>query len=113
MHEDPEKEEFEVLQFKDNIIPRGLVPLEELFDFNYVARKLKMEPTKANIEECNIGSEHDPKIIKLSNTLPSSTKKKCIYILWMLAVYLITLLSWDPAHCLYCTPQYFLLKVPS
>jgi len=26
---DPEKEEFETLQLKDNILPRGLVPLEE------------------------------------------------------------------------------------
>lgn len=39
IHKDPGKEEFKVLQLKDNVLPRGLVPLEELFDFNDVARK--------------------------------------------------------------------------
>lgn len=33
--------ELEVLELKDNVIPRGLVPLEELFDFNDVARSPK------------------------------------------------------------------------
>ena len=63
---DLEKEEFEILQLKDNTIPRGLVPLEELFDFNDVAKKPKLEPTRTNIEECNIGTEQNPKIIKIS-----------------------------------------------
>ena len=78
MHEDPEKEEFEVLEFKDNTLPRGIFPLQELFDFNDVARKPKMESTEENIEECNLGSEQEPKMIKLSNTLPTSIKQKYI-----------------------------------
>lgn len=36
---DLEKEEFKILQLKDNNLPRGLVPLEELFDCNDVAKK--------------------------------------------------------------------------
>lgn len=40
---DPKKEDFETLQLKDNILPRVLVPLEELFDFNDVAKKPKIE----------------------------------------------------------------------
>lgn len=68
---DPKKEEFDTLQLKDNILPRGLVPMEELFDFNDVAKKPKIEPTGATIEECNIGSEKDPKMIKLSKSLPT------------------------------------------
>jgi len=63
---DPEKEEFETLQLKDNVFPRGLVPLEELFDFNDVAKKPKIEPTGTVVEDCNLGTKKDPKIIKLS-----------------------------------------------
>lgn len=62
------KEEFEVLQLKDNVIPRGLGPLEELFDFNDVAKNPKMEPIGADIEEYNIGSDQNPKMIKLSKS---------------------------------------------
>jgi hypothetical protein len=38
-------EDSNILQLKNNILPRGLVPLEELFDFNEVAKKGKIEPT--------------------------------------------------------------------
>ena len=74
--EDPKKRDLEVLQCKDNIFPRGLAPLEELFDFNNVARNPKMESTKTDIDECNIGSEEEPKMIKLSKTLPALVKQK-------------------------------------
>ena len=32
-----------ILQLKNNVLPRGLVPLEDLFDFNDVAKKPKIE----------------------------------------------------------------------
>ena len=57
---------------------RGLVPLEELFDFNDVAKKPKIEPPGTYIEECNIGTEQNPKIIKLSKSLPIITKQRYI-----------------------------------
>ena len=63
-----------MLQSNTNYLPKGLVPLEELFDFNDVARKPKMEPTETEIEECNICSEQEPKMIKLSKTLPAHIK---------------------------------------
>jgi len=50
-------EYFDVLQLKNNILPRGLVPLEGLFDFNNVAKKANIEPTGREVEECNIGTE--------------------------------------------------------
>jgi hypothetical protein len=31
----------DVLQLKRNVLPKGLVPLEDLFDFNDVAKKPK------------------------------------------------------------------------
>ena len=75
---DLENEDLEVLQSKDQSLPKGLVPLEELFDLNDVAKKPKLEPIEAEVEECNIGSEEKPKMIKLSKTLPSHIKLKYI-----------------------------------
>jgi len=57
-YENPE--ELEVLQLKDNVLPRGLVPLEELLEFNDVAKKKKIEPIGAKVEDCNIGTAKNP-----------------------------------------------------
>ena len=65
-----DQRELEILQYKYDTLPRGLTPLEELFDFNDVAKKPKMESTETNVEEYNIGGMKEPKIIKLSKTLP-------------------------------------------
>lgn len=65
MNNDPE-----ILNFKNNVFLIGLVPLEYLFDSNDVARKTKMEPLRADIEEVNIGIEDKPKLIKISKALP-------------------------------------------
>ena len=70
------KEYFEVLQSNNDNFPKGWVPLEELFDFNDVSRKPKMEPTEVEIEEFNIGSEWEPKMIKLSKALPGNIKQQ-------------------------------------
>jgi len=56
LHEiNEEKQETYFLQLKDNILPRGLVPLEYLFDFNDVAKKPKIEPTRVGVKEHNMG----------------------------------------------------------
>ena len=54
MNDDPE-----ILNLKNNF-----VPLEDLFDSKDVARKQKMEPLRVDIEECNMGTEEKPKLIK-------------------------------------------------
>jgi len=48
-------EESEVIDLKDNFLPTGLTPLEEIFDSNDIPRKPKMQPVNADIEDCNIG----------------------------------------------------------
>jgi len=75
---DYNQEELEVLQLKDNVFPRGLVKLEEIFDFNDVAKNPKYEPIGDDVEDCNIGTEENPKIVKLSKTLPPKEKQKYI-----------------------------------
>ena len=67
-----------MLQSKNQSLPKGLVPLEELFDFNDVAKKPKLEPVETEVEECNIGNKQKPKIIKLSKTWPAHIKLKYI-----------------------------------
>ena len=69
-----EQKDLEVLQCKNDTIPRGLTPLEQLFDFNDVSKEPRMEPIETNIEEHNIGSLAEPKMIKLYNTLPAHIK---------------------------------------
>ena len=59
----------EVLQLKGNSIPKGLVPLEKCFDHNDVAKNPKVKPAENVVEDRNIGTEENPKIVKLSKNL--------------------------------------------
>jgi ribonuclease HI len=58
-----------IVQLPSNHIPKGLVPLERLFDGNNVAVKPKGPTEDADVAECNIGTEEDPKFVKLSSSL--------------------------------------------
>jgi len=66
------------LHLKSNVLPRGLVPLEDFFDFNYVAKKLKIEASGQEVEDCNIGTEEKHRMVKLSKSLPPEKKLKYI-----------------------------------
>jgi len=79
MHlEEIAKTETEIMDLKDNFLPAGLTPLEDMFDANDVPKKPKMEPLNASIEEYNIGTVEKPKIIKLSSSLPPDQKPKYV-----------------------------------
>jgi hypothetical protein len=58
-----------IVQLPSNHIPKGLVPLERIFDSNDVAVKAKRPIDDAEISECNIGTEENPKFVKLSSSL--------------------------------------------
>jgi len=70
--------EAKLIELKDNFLPTGLTPLEDIFDSNDIPTKLKMQPLNAEIEECNIGTIENPKMIKLSKSLPTDQKLKYI-----------------------------------
>ena len=70
--------ECEVTELKDNFLPTGLTPLEDIFDSNDISRKPKMQPLNAKIEDCNLGTAKNPKMIKLSKALPPDQKLKYI-----------------------------------
>lgn len=79
MHlEEIDKTEAEIIDLKDNFLPVGLTPLEDMFDANDVSKKPKMQPINTAIEEYNIGTAEKPKMIKLSKSLPPDQKPKYV-----------------------------------
>jgi hypothetical protein len=65
-----------IVQLPRNHIPKGLVPLERLFDGNDVAVKGKVSTDDADIIECNLGTEQNLKYVKLSRNLSEEHRKK-------------------------------------
>ena len=67
-----------MLQLKDKNIPRGLAPLEDLFDFDDVAKKPTIKHLDSDVEKWNIGTEEKTKMVKLAKSLPADMKNKYI-----------------------------------
>jgi hypothetical protein len=66
----------EIIQLKNNTIPKGLVPLEKLFDDNDVAKNPRVTPNEAEVDDFNIGTEKYPKFVKLSQSLSFENREK-------------------------------------
>ena len=64
----------QIIQLPSNHIPRGLFPLEILFDGNDVPVKGKVSNEDVDTTECNIGSQEEPRFIKLSSSLTSEQR---------------------------------------
>lgn len=58
-----------IIQLKNNYIPKGLVPLEDMFDKNDVFKNPKVTPNNDEVEDFNIGTDVEPKMINLSKDL--------------------------------------------
>ena len=52
--------------------------MEDIFYNNDVAKSPKVAPRDDEVEECNIGTERDPKIIKISKNLTKESKERYI-----------------------------------
>ena len=65
----------DIIHLKGNFITRCMIPLENLFDQNYVVKDPKVHPAKIDVEDHNIGTEEKPKIIKLSKNFPVKRKR--------------------------------------
>jgi hypothetical protein len=81
----------DIVQLKKNIILKGLVLLEKKFDENDVARNPKITANDEDIEDCNIGTQQNPKIIKLSKMLSPEIKQRYI----SLMKYFHDIFSWS------------------
>ena len=55
-----------------------MIPLETLFDQNDVARDPKVKPAEKTVEDKNIGTEDDPKIVRLSKKLHAKEKDEYV-----------------------------------
>jgi ribonuclease HI len=70
-----------IVQFPNNHIPKGLVPLGRIFDKNDVAAKGKTSNDDVDVAECNICTERDPKLLKLSSNLSREQRVEYIELL--------------------------------
>jgi hypothetical protein len=59
----------EIVQLSTNRIPKGLVPLERLFDNNDVAIKLESGEKDSEVLQYNVASEQEPKYVNLASHL--------------------------------------------
>jgi ribonuclease HI len=59
----------QIIQLPSNHIPRGLIPLEILFNRNDVSVKGRISGDDADTTECNIGTSEEPRLVKLSKSL--------------------------------------------
>ena len=66
----------EIIDLKTNHNPRGLVPLERLFDNNEIYLKADGKMETKNTIDCNIGIAIDPKQVKISKSVPTKTRKR-------------------------------------
>jgi ribonuclease HI len=64
----------EIVPLSTNIIPKGLVPLENLFDNNDVAVKLEKGEKDSDVLQYNVASEQDPKYVNLASHLTEKQK---------------------------------------
>jgi len=67
-----------ILQLKDNVIPKGLVPLEKLFNANDVGMNPKKADLEEDLEECNLGTDQQPKMVRLAKNVPEHFKQRYV-----------------------------------
>jgi len=58
-----------IIELKRNHLPKGLVPLERLFDHNDVSRKYVIQTEEADVIDCDISLDSNPRLVKLSKNL--------------------------------------------
>ena len=71
----------EIIELKNIFFPKGLVPLEAMFDQTDVARTPRVAPTETEVEDFNIGTADDPKIIKISKNFPQKARGEYVALL--------------------------------
>jgi hypothetical protein len=67
-----------VIELKTNHLPKGLVPLERLFDHNDVFGKFVIQTEETNVIDYDIGSDLNPRMVKLSRKLSKKQRDKYV-----------------------------------
>jgi hypothetical protein len=73
-----EGEEIPMIQVKSNKIPKGLVPLEQLFDRSDTFQGTNKSSLDDQVQEVNIGNGDTPRIIKIGKACTLEEKSKII-----------------------------------
>jgi hypothetical protein len=70
-----------MLVLKNNQIPKVLIPFERLFNQYDIPSKTTLQPQPEEVEDCNIGTEENPRMVKLSKYLSTENKNKYMELL--------------------------------
>jgi ribonuclease HI len=65
-----------MLVLKNNQIPKGLIPLERLFNQDDIPLRSTLQPQPEEVEDCDIGTKENPRLVKLSKYLSPENKSK-------------------------------------
>jgi hypothetical protein len=81
--EDPQKFQdkianHQMLALKNNQIPKGLIPLERIFNPDDIPLKSTLQPQPEEVEDCNIVTKENPRLVKLSKYLSLEIKSKYV-----------------------------------
>jgi hypothetical protein len=63
---------------KNNQIPKGLIPLERLFNQDDIPSKSTIQPQPKEVEDCDIGTKENHRLVKLSKYLSLEIKNKYV-----------------------------------
>jgi hypothetical protein len=58
-----------IIELKKNHFPKGLVPLNKLFDHNDVSIKAFIQIEETYVIDCDINSDLNPRMVKLSRKI--------------------------------------------
>jgi hypothetical protein len=58
-----------IIELKTNHLPKGLVPLERLFDHNDVSRKAVIQREETDVVDCDNSPDANPSLVKISRKL--------------------------------------------
>jgi hypothetical protein len=97
-----------IVQLPSNHIPKGIVPLEILFDINDVDVKVKGSTENVDVTECNLGTEEDPKYVKLSRSLSKEQRVEYVKILKEF----VDVFSWKYEYLRTCDTNIIEHKIP-
>jgi len=72
------KENIEIIDIADKSLPKGIVPLENLFDHNDMYKGRQSRKINDKIIEFNVGTEESPKMIKFGKVTMTYEREKMI-----------------------------------
>jgi hypothetical protein len=64
-----------IIELKTNHLPKGLVPLERLFDHNDVSRKAVIQTEETNVVDYDISLDTNPRLVKISKKLSQKLRR--------------------------------------